>query len=87
MSLKKDVFGVSDEFGKPCVKVNNSQDVPGGPAKLRLCLPLQGVRVQFLAGAEISRASGQKSNIKQKQHCKKFSKDFKGVHILKIALK
>ena len=45
---------------------------------LRLSLPMQGIRVQSLVGeAKITQASGPKTrNIKQKQHCNKFNKDF-----------
>ena len=39
---------------------------------------MQGIRVQSLVGeAKITQASGPKTrNIKQKQHCNKFNKDF-----------
>ena len=49
---------------------------------LRLCLPMQGVRVQSLVGELRShRPRGQKNqNIKkQKQYCDKFNKDFKKI--------
>ena len=46
---------------------------------LRLCLPMEGVRVQFPGqGAETPHFSRpKKQNIKQKQYCSKFNKDFK----------
>ena len=54
---------------------------------LRLCLPMQGVQVQSLVGELRSpMPRGQKNqNIKQKQYCNKFNKDFKnGPHQKKI---
>ena len=46
---------------------------------LRICLPMQGVWVRSLVGELRSHMPhGQKNqNIKQKQYCNKFNKDFK----------
>jgi len=54
---------------------------------LRLCLPIQGLQVQSLAGELRSHMPhGQKKKKKsQKQYCNKFKKYFKMVHI-KISL-
>ena len=56
---------------------------------LRLCLPVQGVRVQSLIREQMApHASGPKhQNIKQKQYSDKFSKDFKDVPYQKILKK
>ena len=47
--------------------------------QLRLCLPKQGVQVPSLVGELRSHMTwGQKKqNIKQKQYCNKYNKDFK----------
>ena len=42
---------------------------------LRLCLPMQGVRVQSLVGDHMSHS--QKTKTKQKQYCNKFNQSFK----------
>ena len=49
---------------------------------LRLCLPMQGMQVQSLQGNKIPHALwSENQNIKQKQYCNKFKKDFKnGLH-------
>ena len=45
---------------------------------LRLHLPMQRVQVRSLVGEQIPHASWPKNqNIKRKQHCNKFNKDFK----------
>ena len=45
---------------------------------LRLCLPMQGMQVQSLQGNKIPHALwSENQNIKQKQYCNKFKKDFK----------
>ena len=53
---------------------------------LRLRLSMQGVQIRSLVGELRSHMPpGQKNkNIKQKQYCSKFNKDFKKVHIKKI---
>ena len=46
--------------------------------QLRLCVSMQGVGSSPVWGAKIPHASGPKNqNIKQKQYCNGFSRDFK----------
>ena len=45
---------------------------------LTLCLPMQWVQVQSLVGeTEIPGLTAEKQNIKQKQYCNRFNKDFR----------
>ena len=54
---------------------------------LRLCLPVQGLRVQSLVG-ELRALAAKKPKHKQKQYCNKFNKDFlNGPHKNKFFLK
>ena len=75
-----------DQFLFTVFKYYNLRNLQGtslAVQRLRLQLPMQGVQVQHLAlEAGIPHASQPKNqNIKQKQYCSKFNKDFlKGPH-------
>ena len=58
--------------------------------RLRLCLPMQGMWVPSLAAGlrfHMPHSQNKKKPIKRKQHCNKFNKDFKMIHIKKEKLK
>ena len=65
------------------------RDFPGGPVVKTLPSNAGGVGSIPVRGAKIPQASGPKNqNMKQKQYCNKFNKDFKKmVHIKKNFLK
>ena len=51
---------------------------------LRLCLPTQGVHVQLLVREQDPTCLfAKKQNMKQKQYCNKFNKDFKCIQFFK----
>ena len=63
---------------KRCYDADEDTEPPLVVQWLQLSLPMQGIRVQSLVGeAKITQAWGLKpQNIKQKQYCNKFNKDF-----------
>ena len=65
---------------KCSLEISETWDFPGNPVVGRLLLPRQGVGVQSLVRvlSKISHNLWPKhQNIKQKQYCNKFNKDFK----------
>ena len=52
---------------------------------VKLCLPMQGVQVPWSGSRDSTCLMASKQNLKQKQQCNKFSKDYKnGLHQKKI---
>ena len=71
-------------ISKACSRMTR-RDFPGSPVVKTSSSNAGGAGSIPGQGAKIPHASGPKNqNIKQKQYCNKFSKDFENVHIKKI---